>query len=642
MFKNNNKSQLIHDRVIDNLLVPPIVSIALNPDGLLPVSALSQPVEVTFPAWAAVMQGVRYQLLWDNETLGDTKVVDAGTRPGDTLRLHIPVVALTEGRHRLSYRLTNPENDTTSDAPPSPIEVDLTAPGSPILAPMLFPNVVENGLTREELEKLNDVLPGTVAGYQGMKQGDVIRSYWNRVAGPSAVVSEDDMGLRRVMVNFTRPFLEAIGDIEAPVYYAVTDLAGNRSQDSEPVSVKLQLSAVTPIPPPHIKEANGDTLDPVNAPDGATVLIDASANLRAGDRVFTVWQGPKGYGDKDQIVTEAQAGKTLEVVFAPKLVTDNVGQVVQVVYGVYRKDGPVQRSATLRLNIVDRLSDLPAPRMDTVGADGVVDPALIPDSGATVRVQYPGIDAQDRVVVTWRGASVHDTPAQVPGGGEMVFTLPKALIVATAGAAASVIYTVTRAGAARVSAPLGLTVKNGMKLDTSPTTLSGKLYLLPGTPDLLPDFPAGTSIQRIPTGGQAPYTYSSSNTLVAKVDGNGLTTVRGNGKAVISVTDVRGETLSYEVTVTGVIHCIGVGKGSYSQMTAAAAASAARVPSVTELKEIYVTYGNRWPMGNGNYWSSTLAAENLVGMKWYFVKNLVTGMDFKLMHHNASLCVALR
>jgi hypothetical protein len=181
-----------------------------------------------------------------------------------------------------------------------------------------------------------------------------------------------------------------------------------------------------------------------------------------------------------------------------------------------------------------------------------------------------------------------------------------------------------------------------MKLDTSPTTLPGKLYLLPGTPDLLPDFPAGTSIQRIPTGGQAPYTYTSSNTLVAKVDGNGLTTVRGNGKAVISVTDVRGETLSYEVTVTGVIHCIGVGKGSYSQMNAAAAASAARVPSVTELKEIYVTYGNRWPMGNGNYWSSTLAAENLVGMKWYFVKNLVTGMDFKLMHHNASLCVALR
>jgi hypothetical protein len=753
MTQINNNFYSSHDKVTNDLLAPPTVSIVLNKEGLLPVSALNQPVRVTFPAWSAVMMGTRYQLLWDLEPVGETKVIEAGTQPGDTLILHIPVEVLTEGKHALSYRLTNPENGTISDAPPSPIQVDITAPGSPILAPILFPPQIEGGLTSDELEGLNNVLPGMIAGYQGMEKGDLIRTYWNRVPGPIVVVTGDDMGLKRVMVNFTRQFLESVGDVEAPVYYSVTDLAGNQSLDSEQVTVKLKLSDIVPLPPPTVKEATGDTLDPVNAPNGATVVVDGSATLRAGDRVFVVWQGPKGYGEKDVIISEAQAGKALEVVFAPKLVVDNAGQVVQVVYGVYRVNGAVQRSTTLRLNILDALPDipaprvkeatgdtldpahapngatvvveasaglragdrvfvvwqgpkgygdkdviiseaqagktlevifaphlvsdntgesvqvvygvyrvsgpvqrsttlalkiiarlgvLPAPRMDGVGADGVLDPSLIPESGALVRVSYPGMSVLDNVVVNWRGASSYDTPAQIGGGNELQFIVPKALVVATTGAAAVVTYTVTRAGVATVSAALGLTVRPGLQLDTSPVTLGGKIYLLPGTPDLLPDFPAGTSIQRVASGGPAPYTYQSSNALVAKVDANGLTTVRGNGKATITVSDASGASKSYEVTVTGVIHCIGIGKGTYAQMTTAAAGNGARIPSVTELKEIYITYGSRWPMGNGNYWSSTVAAESLVGMKWYFVKNLVTGMDFKLLHHNASLGVAIR
>ncbi|RRV05671.1 hypothetical protein EGJ27_17835 [Pseudomonas sp. v388] len=642
MLKINNSLHSKLTKFIDENLTPAKVDVALNADGLLPVSSLTSPIRVTFPAWAAVMAGIRYQLLWDDTLVGEEKVVAPGTRPGDTLFLHIPVEVLSEGKHSLSYQLTNPENGSTSEAPPSPIEVDLTPPGSPILAPVLFPDLIRDGLTSDELDGLNNVLPGTIASYQGMKEGDTIRTYWNRIPGPTAVVSRDDMGLRRVVIGFQRTFLEGIGDIEAPVHYTVADLAGNLSMVSEPVSVKLQLSVVPPLPAPRIKEANGDILDPVNAPDGATVVVDASAALRVGDRVFVVWQGPKGYGDKDLIITEAQAGKALAVVFAPNLVTDNAGESVQVVYGVYRVNGVVQRSPTVIVKILASLTELPAPRMDTVGADGVVNLSLIPDSGATIRVRYPDLGAQDRVVVNWRGASSYDTPEQVGGAGELSFNLPKALLVATANAAAIVTYTVTRGGTARVSAPLGLTVRSGLQLDTSPVTLGGKVYLLPGTPDLLPDFPTGTSIQRVASGGQAPYTYASSNTLIAKVDANGLTTVRGNGKATISVTDAAGDHKSFEVTVTGVIHCLGVGKGSLAQMTAAAAGQGGRIPSITELKEIYITYGSRWPMGNGNYWSSTVAAESLVGMKWYFVKNLVTGMDFKLLHHNASLGVAIR
>lgn len=965
-------------QLVDDKLTAPQVDVVLNADGLLPISSLTRPVQVTFPAWEAVMAGINYQLLWDDRLVGETEVIQAGTRPGDTLVLHIPVDALIEGKHRLSYRLTNPENGSISEAPPSPIEVDRTPPGSPILGPILFPELIKDGLTSEELESLNNVLPGTIAGYQGMEEGDVIRTYWNRIAGPTALVTKDDMGLKRVTVEFRRPFLEGIGSIEAPVHYTVTDLAGNLSMESEPVLVDLKILIHADLPTPVVKEAQGDTLDPADAPNGATVVIDASAKLKAGERVFVVWNGPKGYGEKDLTVTESQAGKTLEVIFAASLVTDNVGERVRIRYAVYRHEGPMQKSETIGLNIrqslpalpvpavdyvnadgvldpadivgeaitrispypsmtagdqitlhwagsqpdgsygattvvdsgsvnkevvfkvpkrhvdanlngsievwyevkrgdltlpSDRLpilvrelpslplpnpfvkeavgdtldpadatggatvivdanarlrvgervfvvwqgpkgygekdlivnesqagktlevlfaaslvsdnagervlvryavyrlngsmqksetisvtvldtvtevpapsikeatgdvldpanaahgatvvidagaklragdkvlviwdgpkgydskektvtadeagktlevvfaaalvqanigqtvayayavyrasggmqrsrtvtvkilgaiSELPAPRMPGVGADGVLLPSLIPESGATVQVNYPGMGAQDSVVVNWRGASSYETPAQVGNGSELQFNLPKALITATIGASASVTYTVMRAGIARVSATLWLTVREELGFDTSPVTLAGKIYLMPGAPDLLPAFPAGTTVQRQASGGLGPYTYRSSDSLVAVVDGDGLTSVRGNGQATISVTDAQGQRKHYEVTVTGVVHCLGVGGGKYSQISAAAAAIGARIPSITELKEIYAAYGNRWPMGNAYYWSSTVAAQNLVSWKWYYVKNLVTGIDFKLLHHSASLGVAIR
>jgi hypothetical protein len=562
--------------------------------------------------------------------------------PGSFLEFLIPnsqFAPIAQGRARFKYTVTKASGQTLrSKSLPLEILGELQR-----LAPPAIPAAVDGVLDPTLHNLVTEVPP-----YYFMAQGDNVTLVWmGRTSMGSTVKHEETKQLGNGDEGKTLEYvipdekLRVLAGGSLEVYYTVTT-PSKAFFKSPTLKLRVDLDHTSPLPRPRIKEAIGDTLDPINAPNGATVVIDASANLRAGERVFIIWQGPRGYGDKDQIVTDAQAGKTLEVVFAPSLVTDNAGEVVHVIYAVYRLNGPMQRSEAIHVTVVDKPLDLPAPRMDTVGADGVLTPSLIPDSGATVRVSYPGMGPQDSVVVQWRGASVHDTPAQVPGGGELLFTLPKALIVATAGAAASVLYTVTRGGAVTASPALPLTVKAGMSFDTSPVALGGKVYLLPGTPDILPQFPDGTTIRRVASGGQAPYTYASSNTLVAQVDHTGLTSVRGNGKAIISATDALGESKSYEVTVTGVIHCLGMGKGSYTQVAAAAASKGARMPSIYELKEIYDAYGSRWPMGNGNYWSSTVAAVSLIGLTWYYVKNLVTGKDFKLMHHNVSLGVALR
>ncbi|MFA0995490.1 MULTISPECIES: hypothetical protein [Pseudomonas syringae group] len=490
-----------------------------------------------------------------------------------------------------------------------------------------------------KLEAIVRVLP-----YRTMADGDKVTIYWEGgnaegTYGTYTVINTGTVN-RETVFRIPKRYVDANINGLVQVWYAVQQ--GDRITESDKLAIAIRETAAINLPTPTIKEATGSTLDPINASAGATVVIDATANLKTGDQVIVQWQGPKGSDTKEKTLTSAEAGQALEVLFAAVLVTANAGQTVSVSYVVNRVNGLVQVSDTLALQVLSGLAELPAPRMDTVGADGVVTPSLIPGYGATVRVSYPGMGAQDSVVVNWRGASSHDTAAQVAGSGELHFNVPKALISATAGRSATVTYTVTRAGEPAVSTALQLSVRQELVLDTSPVTLAGKIYLLPGSPDLLPNFPAETTVQRQASGGHAPYRYASSNALVVSVNSNGLASVRGKGTATITATDALGATKSYPVTVTGVIHCVGLGSGSFSQISKASANNGARIPTIHELVEIYTLYGNRWPMGNGNYWSSTVSSAGIGGWNWYYVKNMVSGGNFKLKSHNASLGVGIK
>jgi hypothetical protein len=176
--------------------------------------------------------------------------------------------------------------------------------------------------------------------------------------------------------------------------------------------------------------------------------------------------------------------------------------------------------------------------------------------------------------------------------------------------------------------------------NTSDVTLSGKIYLIPGSPQILPAFGPGTSVHHPATGGQPGYVYSSSKELVAVVDGNGVVTVRGRGTTTITVKDAAQQTKSYNVIVTGVIHCIGLGQGTWTTMSNNAANNGARLPSLGELREIYNLYGSRWPMGNYYYWSTDLAASWPITR--YYMKNLVTGTEAHVQHYGAANGVGIR
>lgn len=622
-------------------LATPMIPATLD-NGLLPTEHLGKPVDVVFPVWQAAEAGYTYQLVFDGERIKPEKAILDTDEPGTPLRVQIPVELLTEGTHAVAYRVYSPIADSEIFAEPTQLLIDLTAPGAPELAPILFPTEVQDGLTSTELEAMNNVLPGRIASYNGMAVGDVIRTYWGALEGPMVTVTADDMGLNRVMADFTRALLEQADGQRSDVYYTVTDLVGNVSMHAEAVSIDVQLSVLQPLPTPTLKEAENGILDPANATQGATVEIDATANLREGEKLVVRWHGPKGDDTKEQVITAEQAGQSVSLVFASALVTVNDGQTVEVSYSVTRRSGVVQDSDTVQVKILSAALDLPAPTVDTVGPDGVLRPSLIVGDEAIARASYRGMAPADEVKVRWVGTTTFEGPSQVVGDStHLRLGIPKSYIVASEGNPATVSYTVSRNGTQTESHRLDVTVREGMKLDTSPVALAGKIYLLPGYPELLPTFPGGTTVQRTASGGRPPYQYTSSKPEVAHVDGEGRVSVRRNGEAQISVTDASGEQKSYSVTVSGVVECHGVGKGSLSQMSAAAGKINAHIPSIHELIEISNAYGNRWPMGNGNYWSSTVA-KNVFGAKWYYVKNLNTGKDFMLLHHNASLGVAIR
>ncbi|WP_268800091.1 hypothetical protein [Pseudomonas huanghezhanensis] len=159
-------------------------------------------------------------------------------------------------------------------------------------------------------------------------------------------------------------------------------------------------------------------------------------------------------------------------------------------------------------------------------------------------------------------------------------------------------------------------------LDSTPVSLNGALWGMAGYPGHEPlRWPAGTTLVRIPSSGVPPYTYSSSNDTKVQVNKDGRINSVSNGVATITVQDGQGRTGSYNVTVSNVTMVYGLGNDTFKGGQKTAASRGLGIPPLDVLNSIWSQYGNRFPMGNGSYWSSTSAP----GFYMNYTKNLVTG-----------------
>ncbi|NBB13379.1 hypothetical protein GVN17_27555 [Pseudomonas sp. SLFW] len=271
----------------------PDVAVAFHDEdslGLIPVSELDTPLTVDLEVWPAAEPGYTYQIFWDGKRLGPEKVISATDKPGDPLTLNIPAEALIEGYHSLAYRTFSPRSESENFSDVFPIIIDRTAPGKPVLAPILFPVEVLNGLTAAELSGLGDKLEVSIPGYTGMEKHDLVRTYWGDIEGPTATVDETDMGLNKVVLEFTKAFLERIPSGPHPVWYQVIDRAGNISDASLVVDVLLLLEEIPDnYPAPVLDPVVGTLIDYAEARPGVRVDIPRYVGASAFDQITLYW-----------------------------------------------------------------------------------------------------------------------------------------------------------------------------------------------------------------------------------------------------------------------------------------------------------------------------------------------------------------
>jgi hypothetical protein len=511
---------------------------------------------------------------------------------------------IAQGRARLQYRVYQQAGNALRSK-----SLTLNIVGSPM--ELALPRVPAAEQNEGVLDPASRNVIAIVPAYYFMSEGNDVHLFWMGKTQSGANVMHDELktvasGDVGSQVDFSIPDdrvgLLAGGSVE--VYYTVNTF--NRAFFKSP-SLVLRVSddRDMPLPLPTILEADNDTLDPADTLNGATVVIGSSANLRVGDQVKVSWKGAKGSDEKETVIAADSAGNALSVVFSSALVNINEGERVSVEYTVQRASGIVQTSDVFRVTIVPSLSALPAPSMDKVEPGGTLDPGLIPATGAIVRVKYD-MRTGDRVKVVWTSASRHETDEQtVSGETVLAFTVPKRFIDEAAGSQGNVGYEVMRGGSSKTSASLTVHVQQPLTLNTSPVTLNGKIYLLMTDHGVFPRFPAGTTVQRQASGGRPPYVYRSSNPAIVHVDQKGLASVRRNGNATITVQDSAGHQASYAVRVTGTILCSRLIPNTHQEVTWDAQRNNARLPTLTELKEIYAAYGARWPLDKSWIWAST-------------------------------------
>ena len=160
-------------------------------------------------------------------------------------------------------------------------------------------------------------------------------------------------------------------------------------------------------------------------------------------------------------------------------------------------------------------------------------------------------------------------------------------------------------------------------LNSSPVSLNGGFYAFGGYPGTLPlSWPAGTTLVRTPTSGVPPYSYSSSNTSMVRVDQNGRIYSASNGAATITVRDKEGRQGSYTVTVSNVTLVHGMGNRNWPDANRTVSGAGRRMMNMGQLRQIYNLYGSNFPMGSHECWSTDSA-----GLFRNWTKNLATGAE---------------
>ncbi|WP_219060531.1 hypothetical protein [Pseudomonas sp. UMAB-08] len=582
------------------VLAPPKLPVAEENNGVLDPTAHNVIAQV--PAYYFMADGNDVTLVWMGKTAGGANVIHEEVKNlnsddvGETVEFLIPddkVSSLAGGTLELYYTVTTFARAFFKS--PS-LQVQVSAGGGALLPPPSVDGASADGA----LDPTDIVLEAVVRirPYTGMAPLDNVTLYWDGRApdasySASTTLNSGTSG-KDVIFRVKKHYVDANLNGSVAVRYEV--VRGNRTLASETLPLTISTTVITHLPDPTVKESKEDgTLDPVDTFKGATVAIDASANLKEGDFVTVSWQSPCGRYAKDKSISASQAGQELLVIFSGTIVANDLGNKVQIYYVVTRVDGTIEQSNVLDLLIDTALSHLPKPTVAGVDVNNIMHLENVPGYGVLVTVpRYTGIDGKDSIVVKWAGPQNHATPAKEAGtAAKIEFVVPKSVVIGSADGAVQVTYEATRNNALPLVSPatafnVVAAAKPPLIIDTSELVLSARHLRTAATPKFPP---AGAFSQRVASGGVAPYHYQSSAPTIAEVDATGRVISVGNGAAAIIVTDSAGQRVSYNVKTSNVLTFVFFIFHTYTEAMKPVNGAGAHMPSLADWGTLRANYG---------------------------------------------------
>lgn len=460
----------------ENLGTPQVSPAVIGPD--------TATATVTIPPWDNMIEADQLILRWGvagNELVHDVDAVEVG----QPIVLTVDRAMLDQGGFgedvNVNYQVFDLVGNWSLWSPPDLVDVEDPDALDP---PWVAPTVDEEGRVIDL-----DALGGSdvTAEVFGLQQGDVVVV---RLDGATAEGSPTSHVTPPQTVNVTgRPLLFSLPHALFPplaqgtcaIGYSVERAGeGTLSSARRRLEVRGQLQQ---LDPPTVEEAIGDTIDPDDVPDGATVNIVANPLIAPDTRVTMAMYGTTTDGvpiahEGSRDISSVTPFPLRFVVPAAKILALSQSQA-SFEYSVDTFDTVSGRRVrhTFRPNalypspvrtyrIAGVSQSLPRPRVPQADGD-TLDPEVIDERiGVRVDVTWDTIALNDRVTLSWQGSKMSTpyTETLTVRGTSVTFLVPKVPYLSdNDGADVQVEYSVAfAAGGTDRSTPLLLRVGAGV------------------------------------------------------------------------------------------------------------------------------------------------------------------------------------
>nr|POA16011.1 hypothetical protein C1892_03055 [Pseudomonas sp. MPBD7-1] len=285
------------------------------------------------------------------------------------------------------------------------LTVGAAAPSLPIPTVVEAPNDVLNP---------DDVNPAiganVIATYTATLPEDVVVLRWrgsmSNAPDQSRTLTGNTAGKA---VPFTVPFTYVSGNLNGTVdvSYSITRGAtplGNSIVRHLTVGSALELTA------PSVKEANGATLNPVNAKDSLTIVVPANAALQPSDKLKVTWTGAPGTPAEGSYTSDEWPVRDgWEVPIDNSVVAFSLGKAVTVTYTVIQAgvESPPSDSFTLNVQAMPAAS-LAMPLIPEAAQGGIgseLDLGSFTGDARVTAAPWPLIAAGQRVWLSCEGVA---------------------------------------------------------------------------------------------------------------------------------------------------------------------------------------------------------------------------------------------